>query len=263
MSQKQNDEFYVGYMPEAPDGHAKLIRKSVLGLFGLAIVLAAALLVSQKAFYPSVFEFGVNTSFEGIIQEKPYPVLLVERPGDVGKLPGYSQYYLVSFGKYGAQEVVKGLNGKRVRLEGSLIYRDNQTMIEVLEGTVETVGDASSDIASFSAGVLSGKSLGTFELAGEIVDSKCFLGVMNPGELKPHKACATRCISGGAPPIFIARDGDGVTNYFLLVSQDGRMVNDQILPLVADPIQIKGEVIQQDNLMLLKADPATYQRINP
>jgi len=43
-------------------------------------------------------------------------------------------------------------------------------------------------------------SLGTQTLVGEIVDSKCFLGVMNPGQLTTHRACAIRCISGGVRP---------------------------------------------------------------
>lgn len=262
MPEQNKDEFYVGYLPEAPDSFAKLIRKTAWGLLVLSAVLAIALVVSQKSFYASVFEFGIVESFEGVIKEKPYPVLFVQRPGDTGQLPGYSQYYLVSFGKYGTQAVVKGLDGKRVRLDGSLIYRDDQTMIEVLDGSVKTVDDAPQTMSNFAANVLSGKRLGTFALTGKIVDSKCFFGVMNPGETKPHKACAIRCISGGIPPVFLVRSPEGLSNYFLLVSETGEMVNKQVLPLVAEPITINGEVIQYENLMVLKADPETYQRVN-
>jgi hypothetical protein len=51
-------------------------------------------------------------------------------------------------------------------------------------------------------------SLGTQTLIGEIVDSKCYLGVMNPGALIPHRACAIRCISGGIPPVLLVRQSD-------------------------------------------------------
>ena len=44
--------------------------------------------------------------------------------------------------------------------------------------------------------------LDTFTLIGEIVDSKRYLGVMNPGNGKVHRDCAVRCLSGGIPPIF-------------------------------------------------------------
>ena len=49
------------------------------------------------------------------------------------------------------------------------------------------------------------ESLGKQTFVGEIVDSKCFLGVMNPGRLTPHRACAIRCISGGVPPVLLVR----------------------------------------------------------
>ena len=42
-------------------------------------------------------------------------------------------------------------------------------------------------------------------LRGEIVDSKCYLGVMNPGEGTVHRDCAARCLSGGLPPMLVVR----------------------------------------------------------
>ena len=36
--------------------------------------------------------------------------------------------------------------------------------------------------------------LGPVELTGEIADSKCWLGVMNPGEGTVHRDCARRCL---------------------------------------------------------------------
>ena len=96
---------------------------------------------------------------------------------------------------------------------------------------------------------------------GEIVDSKCYLGVMNPGRLASHRACAVRCISGGIPPILLVRQSGGQLLYFLLVSSDGRPVNKQVLDMVAEPIEITGEVLRQGELSILRADPATYRRI--
>ena len=44
------------------------------------------------------------------------------------------------------------------------------------------------------------------DVKGEIVDPKCFFGVMKPGEGKPHKDCAIRCILGGIPPVLKVTD---------------------------------------------------------
>lgn len=257
MSFDKNDEFYVGYLSEAPVGIAGLIKKVVIALFALAALIAVLLVVNQSPFYPSLFEFGTYRSFEGVIQEKPYPALLVKRPGEAGKLPAFSQYYLVSFGKFGAAEAVKGMDGQQVTLEGSLIYRDQQTMIEIVDGSIAQI-ERSNGAAGLSLEG-EGQNLGNFTLTGEIVDSKCFLGVMNPGNLKPHKSCAIRCISGGIPPVFAVQDKNGMTNYFLLVSTDGQSVNQDVLNLIAEPVKINGDVYQYGNLFVLKADPTKYE----
>ena len=39
---------------------------------------------------------------------------------------------LTVFGKRGADEAVAGFDGKRVRVEGQLLYRDDRTMLEIL-----------------------------------------------------------------------------------------------------------------------------------
>ena len=93
------------------------------------------------------------------------------------------------------------------------------------------------------------------------MDSKCYLGVMNPGALTPHRACAIRCISGGIPPVLLVRQTDGTALYFLLVSGDGRPVNKEVLNLVAEPLEITGEVERQGQLFVLRADPSTYRRV--
>ena len=129
-------------------------------------------------------------------------------------------------------------------------------MVEALPDSIKTV-DAKSPILTGTETI----PLGRQTLRGEIVDSKCFLGVMNPGQLLPHRACAIRCISGGIPPMLLVRPTNGAAIYLLLVSADGKPVNQQVLDLVAEPVQITGEVERQGELLVLRADPATYRRL--
>lgn len=262
MSATKSDEFYIGYLPNAPERLGKFLRRVIITLLAIAAAVAVLLATGQGAFYPGAFEFGNYREFEGIIKEKPYPTLWVERPGKAGALPEYSQYYLVAFGKFGAGEALRGMEGKRVKLQGALVYRDNQTMIEIKAGSVKITGDEPANLAGMAWNEQPGERLGTFRLAGEIVDSKCYLGVMNPGNLKPHKACAIRCISGGIPPVLVVKNREGLATYFLLVSGEGRTVNREVLPLVAEPVEISGEVIRYENLLVLKADPANYLRLD-
>ena len=133
-------------------------------------------------------------------------------------------------------------------------------MIEVADGTMQpwTEVDAHRLVGRLVQEAL---NLGEHTLRGEIVDIKCYLGVMKPAHGKPHRSCAARCISGGIPPVLMVRDRDGDTNHLLLVSADGRTVNREVLPLVAEPVEITGRVVRLGDWLVLQASPETYRRL--
>lgn len=255
-----NDEFYIGWEGKAPDGVALRVRWSVVLLLALVVALGVVLSLAQRTIGVSVFEWGKVKNFSGILQSKPYPHLIVPRPGmSNGQVP-CSSYYLVKPFKFGLDpETAQRLDGKAVSLKGTLIFRGNQTMIEVMADSIKQV-DGSDGILPISK-LASPVNLGTQTLVGEIVDSKCYLGVMNPGALTPHRACAIRCISGGIPPVLLVRQTNGPVLHLLLVSRDGKPVNQQVLNLVAEPVEITGEVERQGELLILRAEPATYRRV--
>jgi len=238
-------EFYIGYQSEAPAGVAARTRRFVavsLAIVALCAVLAA---IGFQALPRATFEFGNVRSFEGTISTAPYPALYVERPHVVDSRPAASRYHLVAPFKWGADELVAGLDGKLVQLEGTLVHRDGQSMIEVVPGSVvEVAGEALEHERVIY--------LGEHRLIGEIVDSKCFLGVMNPGNLKPHRACAVRCISGGIPPVLCVRDKEGRAEYFLLVGENGEALNQAVLDLVALPVEVAGDVERLGDQLFLR-----------
>ena len=251
-----NDEFYIGWEAKAAPGIGKTVRRAVIGLLLLAVGLAVVLAVSQRLIGVSVFEWGNEKSFTGILQLAPYPHLLTPRPSDTQGQSPYSTYYLVAPWKFGLDHnSLAPLDGKTVSLQGTLIYRGNQTMVEVVADSIRATNLSSNP--RLPAAI----PLGTQTLVGEIVDSKCFLGVMNPGQLTPHRACAIRCISGGIPPVLLVRQKHGPAIYLLLVSTDGMPVNKQVLDMVAEPVKITGEVERQGEMLILHADPARYERV--
>jgi len=246
------NEFYVGYAPKMPAGLRVFVRKVVISFAAVAIAVAAVLLSGQMPFAKSTFEFGEARSLEGILETTPYPTLLVDRPGDVGSNSKYSRYLLVAPGKHGADLLLEGLNSKRVHLKGELIYRGGQTMIEVQPASVQTLANTEPGPAQFH-------SLGKITATGEIVDSKCYLGVMNPGMGKVHRDCASRCISGGIPPIFVTTAGDK----FLLVDLEGEpFQRDALRKFIAEPISVQGELLQRGDSKFLKIDLAEAQHGN-
>jgi len=251
------DEFYIGWETKAAPGIGKTIRKTAVVVLALALLAPVVLAVSQRMIGISVFEWGTTKSFSGVMQATPYPHLLVPRPGNADGQLSFSTYYLVAPWKFGLKpEAIAAFDGRTVSLQGTLIYRGNQTMVEVIPDSIRATDAA-------TAGSLPPViPLGTQTLVGEIVDSKCFLGVMNPGQLTPHRACAIRCISGGCPPVLLVRQTHGPVIYLLLVSADGKPVNKQVLDMVAEPLEITGDVERRGDLLILRADPKTYQRMN-
>jgi len=245
------DGFYIGWSSKAPDRAAAFTRRIVILLLIVAVAGAVTLAASQRTIGVATFEYGKKRSFQGVFWKDPYPHLAIERPGR-GDGYGVSRYPLVEPFKFGLSPALSvKFDGQRVILQGKLIYRDGQTIIELLPESLQGQGPAPRSGEAVS--------LGTHTLRGEIVDSKCFLGVMNPGHLKPHRACAIRCISGGVPPVLLVRDRDGNALYLLLSGADGRTINREVLAMVAEPIEITGEVVRHDNLLLLKAEPAAYR----
>jgi hypothetical protein len=251
-----SDEFYIGWEAKAAPGIGKKVRRTVIALLLLALIAPIAFAVSQHTIGRAMFEYGEEKNFSGILELSPYPHLLVPRPNGDGIAPDYSTYYLVAQWKFGLDRAVLApFDGHPVKLKGALIYRDNQTMLETRNEWIQA------DAKTPAAAIPPTMSLGKETFVGEIVDSKCFLGVMNPGELTPHRACAVRCISGGVPPVLVVQPKAGPAIYLLLVSADGKTVNQQVLDLVAEPVEITGEVERQGELLILRADPATYRKL--
>ncbi len=239
-------DFYVGYLPKAPQTLARFVRRIVVGLGLLAVSVALVLVLGQMPFANSAFEFGKLRTFEGTIEARPYPALLVARPGETEQEQKYSRYLLVAPGKHGADNLVAGLDGKQVSLQGQLIYREGGSMVEIAPGSIKLLDAGPAAQAAL-------RDLGPVTVTGEIVDSKCYWGVMNPGQGKVHRDCAARCLSGGIPPIFVtANEGE----QFLLIGPDRNALGrDALREFVAEPLTIRGEMLQRGDSRLLKIDP--------
>jgi hypothetical protein len=233
-----SEDFYIGYLPKMPKNLTKFIRFFVISVFAVAVILAILLWFGQKTFVNSFFEFTEIKEFKGYVQADPIPFLLIEEKNKTGNLPIFQRLPLVSEGKFGID--LSAHNNQFVSVKGKLIYRDNLKMIEVAANSIlrqETKNYAPVETA---------ESLGVQTLKGEIVDSKCYLGVMNPGESKPHKECAVRCLSGGIPPLFIVKDTAGNVSELWIIADKSKF-----LDYVAEPVEINGEVKRQGDKLFI------------
>ena len=242
------NEFYVGYLPKAPAGIARRVKTLIAIVLVLGAIAAIAFARVQKTFAPSIFEYGKERTFEGVIETRPFPALVTTGSGASDTQT--TRYLLVATGKHGADSQVQPYEGRTVCLRGTLIYRDKQSMIELVKDSVAVSADMRQVPAPMT-------NLGTFTLTGEVVDSKCYLGVMNPGNGKIHRDCAVRCLSGGIPPIFATNDFRGVPAILLLTdAAGGPLPKKTFLNLVAQPVQVHGNVLQTGDTLLLEVEPS-------
>lgn len=252
MSGRHEDpEFFVGYLP-VPAGLSSFLRRAVLGLAALAAAVALALAAAQRPLGSGEYEFGVDRTLEGALRLRPVPSLWTVAGTGAADAPALRVVPLVGEGKHGIAAEVAALAGREVRLTGRWIRRSGVELFEVSRG--EALGRA--------AGPGTGTTpLGPARLAGEIVDSKCWLGVMKPSEGKSHKDCAIRCISGGAPAALVARDGRGGAAVLLLVGEDGRPLGPELLDVVGEPVEVEGEAFRAGGLALFATSRARVHRI--
>jgi hypothetical protein len=236
-----NDEFYVGYAPQAPDGLARAVVRVCVVLAALIVAAALGLAIGQTPYPTSRFEYGVTRSYTGVLETLPVPMLLQRD----------SHFLLVAPGKH-ALHVDAALDGRTVQLQGTLIERAGDRMLQTEAVSIRAMGEAVATPARIS--------LGEVTLHGEIVDAKCYLGVMNPGESKVHRECAARCISGGVPAGFVAHDADGTAKMLLLTDKHGHALGRSVLDRVAEPVEISGELVKVGSAFTLRTEPTQIRR---
>jgi len=236
------DTFYVGYLA-APASTIRLTRILAVASLVALILLGAALATARRDPGSAVWDTAMRRTFRGSVQSSPYPMMhLTEASGEV---PSGTTLLIVEMGKHGGQRAAP-LDGHRATLTGYLLVRDERRMIELDEGP-DALQDDGPDTSTHSE-----TSLGEVDLAGEIVDSKCYLGAMKPGDGRVHKECAIRCVSAGIPPMLVVRDPLGQSAQLVLCDQQGAPLGPRLLPLVGSPARVRGEVLRRGDLFFLR-----------
>jgi hypothetical protein len=248
-----SDSFYVGYLDPAPDT-VRRMRRIAFGLIVLAGVAATALAIATGPFDRSTYDYGTVREWQGRLELSPIPVVMATTFPVAGSPFGVVQRFpLVAPGKHGADRLVADFGGAWVRLKATRIVRGGTTMLEVVPGSIVRFEPPVPENGR-PAPAATIEDLGDVAYSGEIVDSKCFLGVMNPGRLEVHRACAIRCIAGGIPPMLFARESDGREAHLLLVDANGRPLNDRVLGDVARPVTMRGRLERRDDVYYLYVD---------
>lgn len=247
------DEFFIGYEPPMPPRLARFVVTVVILLTGAIAVWAVTLASGHVPLEGGNFEFGHPRRFAGTIVERPYPALQVDGINQ-NESP---RLILVAPGKHGADELVHGLDGRHVTLSGTRIQRGIREMIEIEPGSI--VRDNAPESMSTTAAIRAESFAdGPITLRGEIVDSKCFLGVMVPGAGKTHNECASLCLRGGIPPALYVQDRSGQSSVLLLTGPSGEPIGAQALGVAGEAVDVTGTIERQGGWLVLRSDPRTW-----
>lgn len=251
-----SSDFYIGWMPKAPRSFSNFIRKYLIGLIVFVIIVSISLALSQKKFGTGTFEFGKLADVKGVYFSSPVPTLKVISRQDMWGNVSYITIPLVGYGKHGAEGIIAdierqkkvSLDKRQVILKGTLLYNDGKTILQIDENDNPVL-----NIGAVAATEIFPQleDLGVQKIKGEIIDPKCYFGVMKPGEGKPHRDCAIRCILGGIPPVFHVQNRNGENNYYLLVGPHGEKMNEAVQDYVAEPAEIEARVVRYDDWVVM------------
>jgi len=207
------DDFYIGYQKGAPRGLARFVAAAAAIIFAAVAITAGVIVWTENSPGDGYYAFGNPEVFEGTIRS--VPVLHVALDAQAGGRVAL----LVGKGKHGAPDSIATANGKRVRLKATRIERDGTLMLET-GGVTESPGDSAEPI------VPPADLRTSIRFVGELVDSKCYLGVMNPGRGKVHRGCAAECLRGGVPPALLIHDENGEAHVVILTPADSAVPAD-------------------------------------
>jgi hypothetical protein len=254
-------EFYVGYIPTTPPGIVRLMRILVLSLFTVMLVIAISLSTSQRQFSRYIFDYGKPVALEGWLRVNPVPHLVIHLGDGPTGTPYFKNILLVSKGKHGAEANIsqaesnlkKRLKNKRVLISGSMIFGAGKAILEIESPSAIQLLEATDQLVTAMPVMQS-----SIDATGEIVDPKCFFGVMKPGESKLHASCAIRCIAGGIPAVLKSNKGA----HYLLVDENHRPIASSILPFIGQQVRLSGVHFTMDDWDILQIKTEDLKRLS-
>lgn len=249
-----NDDFFIGWSPDTPRADRRFFLGAGLAMLAGTGGLGWTLASRQAAPGPGQWDQGAVREWRGIVTANPYAML---RTRDVSGAP--QTVLLSTLGKCGVAARIGSHAGQPVVIRGSLIERGRHAMVAVTDD-VDWIRPDTEALIDVVLGFPEPERLGEIVLKGEIVDSKCWFGAMRPSEGKVHKACAALCIRGGLPPVLLARDGAN-RHALLVLTRDGLAHGDDLLPFVADPVEISGSVYRRGEQIFLDGPVSKIRRL--
>jgi hypothetical protein len=231
---------FVGWQSRVPRGLRRFLLVTAASLLAGAVLLA--LLLARAQDDPGAGDWAGDATLSGTLTALPYPLL---------RLPSGHTVLLSAFGK--AQVAVPADGAPHAMQAGGVLLR---------RGTLDmlVVNDpAQLRLLDTPAAAAAAVPLGRWRIVGEICDGKCYTGAMRPGAGIAHRACASLCLIGDIPPVFVAVQPAEGSSFFLLAGADGGPMPAVLRKLVGLRIRLDGALERRGDIMVFRVDPASAE----
>ena len=251
----EKDDFFIGYLGRLPAA-----ARSAMAAFVVCFVAAfvgGALALGAAQSDPGDGGPAGRATLRGVIYAQPYPHLRL--PPEPEHPLGRTIALNSARGKRGVQAEAAEFDGQTVEVTGGRLMRGEVETVQVgWRGGAHRITPIEEDMAAKLTPV---EPLGRWRIAGEICDSKCYLGVMRPGRGLAHKACANLCVIGGAPAVFVAAGPVEGDDFMLLADIGGGPLPSAYRDLTALLISVEGDLERRGELLVFKVDLSTAQTL--
>jgi hypothetical protein len=236
--------FFIGWAG-LPRGLYGFVAAVVAGIAGLGALFGALVLIALP---PRVTGEWSGGDFTGTLVTKPYALVRVPAAGG---MPARS-VLLVDAWKFGLSLGPEFADGQTVRVQGYGLQRGDVTVLQISAPPQQVA--ATTPLPAL-------RDAGEQTLSGEIVDSKCWAGAMNPGDGKAHRGCGSLCLLGNIPALFISPAAGGAIRWYVLADADGNPLDEAVRLHIGEPQNLTGHVFEADDLHEFRIDRASADRL--
>lgn len=246
---KKPRDLFIGWSSTHPNADRRFMLGAGLALTLGAGALGAAFASRRPEVGDGFWDTGAERTLTGHLSLSPYLTL---RTLDFDGAP--RTVFIVGQGKT-APIMAPALAAGAVTLTGTLITRGRHAMMTLISA-------APAQLNTEALAPPLAEDRGPVALTGEVLDAKCWFGAMRPGFGKTHKSCAALCARGGLPLAF-CRSDDCATGAeaLLLLDQNGQAFGREILPLVADPVWLRGRLVAFGDVLQVRAALGDIRRL--
>lgn len=247
------EPFFLGWAKRPGPGLGRFLAVAALAV--LAGLPLAGLVLGALADDPADARFATvpgavtpddlpqPAALRGLLLDGPTPLLHL--PADAAHPRGRT-LLLSGDGKVGGPFDAAAARGRLVAVDGFVLRRGSIEML--VSGTPPVL------LEDPAPAPPAAEPLGRWRITGEICDGKCAAGGMRPGTGLAHRACATLCLDGDIPAVFVAVQPVAGHAFLVLADAAGGAPLPGLRDLIGRRVTLEGAVERRGDILVFRAE---------